>query len=428
VQIKDRFKHEPVIYRQFLNILQLYKDNNLDIASVKAKVANLFSRHTDLLARFSIFLPEQEPMTQEDMGGCGGGRLGMGGGGSRKHRRGEQDDDADDDIFMPEPGDDAGLLLYDLKSQIVAQHGHEAYRHFLKCLSLVTAGVLTPDEFGGMLHEKMLTGSGPLKSNFVHFKNLVGAKPSVYPTISEVDLTNCAKCGISYKKLPRDHLPPLCSGRTPFWNALLNDEWVSVSSGREDFGHMKRTQHEVAMFLCEDDRYELDMLVEANVSTMLAIKDRLAQLPEPEGDVMVDDDDDMADADEDKVERVRTLRERPTADNVAGDDAASYYFPGEEVLKPRNMKIVQMVYGDSWPELAALMRRAPGVTLRVLLKRLQRKDVEWRKTRRDMNRIWSTVYHNNYHKSLDHRSFQVTFLKSQLATQSTVLNHYKADF
>ena len=60
--------------------------------------------------------------------------------------------------------------------------------------------------------------------------------------------------GVSYKKLPRDYLPPLCSGRAPYYDGVLNDEWVSVSSGREDFGQMKRTQYEVAMFLCEDDR------------------------------------------------------------------------------------------------------------------------------------------------------------------------------
>jgi hypothetical protein len=45
------------------------------------------------------------------------------------------------------------------------------------------------------------------------------------------------------------------------------------------------------------------------------------------------------------------------------------------------MKVIQMVYGDSWPEIAALMRRAPGVTLRVVLLRLKKKDEEWRKTR-----------------------------------------------
>ena len=79
---------------------------------------------------------------------------------------------------------------------------------------------------------------------------------------------------------------------------------------------------------------------------------------------------------------------------TGADDELPPRFEGE-LLKPRHMKIVQMVYGDSWPEIAELMRRAPGVTLRVVLRRLQRKDSEWRKTRRDMNRIWSAVYHRS---------------------------------
>ena len=72
MQIKERFKDEPVVYREFLNILQLYKDNNLDIASVKAKVATLFFRHPDLLQRFSIFLPEQESMADVGVPGVAG--------------------------------------------------------------------------------------------------------------------------------------------------------------------------------------------------------------------------------------------------------------------------------------------------------------------------------------------------------------------
>ena len=67
-QIKKRFEHEPQIYREFLSILQQYKDNHLDITSVKAKVASLFHRHTDLLHKFSIFLPEQESMDGEGAG------------------------------------------------------------------------------------------------------------------------------------------------------------------------------------------------------------------------------------------------------------------------------------------------------------------------------------------------------------------------
>lgn len=41
----------------------------------------------------------------------------------------------------------------------------------------------------------------------------------------------------------------------------------------------------------------------------------------------------------------------------------------------------------------------------VVLPRLCQKDEEWRKARRDMNKIWREVYKDNYYKSLDHRSF-----------------------
>jgi paired amphipathic helix protein Sin3a len=391
-QIKDRFKYEPVIYREFLNILQLYKDNSLGIAAVKAKVAQLFRRHPDLLEKFSIFLPEQESMSSSSAtgGACGGGRgLWPAGKGLGKGRPTvlmqqtalpEDGNDDKEDVFRPSADDGGGLLLYDLRQQIISQQGHDSYRDFLKLLSLVSAGVLTPDEFAAVLHEKMLTGNGALKASFVGLKALMGARQAEFPAISDVDLTHCTKVGVSYKKLPREVLPPLCSGRTPYWQSVLNDEWVSVSSGREDFGQMKRTQYEVAMFLCEDDRYELDMLVEGNLSTMRAIRQRLAELPESEREAH-NSEDDAAEAegepdDDLKLERVRTLRERPPAtDAAASEEELPTYFAGD-ILKPRHMRIIQMVYGDNWPEISALMQRAPGVTLRVLLKRLQRKDAE----------------------------------------------------
>jgi len=75
-------------------------------------------------------------------------------------------------------------------------------------------------------------------------------------------------------------------------------------------------------------------------------------------------------------------------------------------LAPRHMKIVQMVYGDLWPEMIDHIKRAPQVTLKVIIQRLEQKDAAWRKARRDMNKIWNDVYRKNYHKSLDYRSFQ----------------------
>lgn len=46
---------------------------------------------------------------------------------------------------------------------------------------------------------------------------------------------------------------------------MLNDHWVSVTSGSEDysFKHMRKNQYEESIFRCEDDRFELDMLLES---------------------------------------------------------------------------------------------------------------------------------------------------------------------
>jgi hypothetical protein len=35
---------------------------------------------------------------------------------------------------------------------------------------------------------------------------------------------------------------------------LLNDEYVSIADSKDAFLHMRRTQYEIAMFVCEDDR------------------------------------------------------------------------------------------------------------------------------------------------------------------------------
>jgi paired amphipathic helix protein Sin3a len=43
---------------------------------------------------------------------------------------------------------------------------------------------------------------------------------------------------------------------------VLNDRWVSVTSGSEDysFKHMRKNQYEESLFRCEDDMYGLFVL------------------------------------------------------------------------------------------------------------------------------------------------------------------------
>ena len=41
----------------------------------------------------------------------------------------------------------------------------------------------------------------------------------------------------------------------------------------------------------------------------------------------------------------------------------------------------------------------------MVLSRLRQKDSEWRKVKQDMKPLFGKVFQQNYHKSLDHRSF-----------------------
>jgi paired amphipathic helix protein Sin3a len=52
-----------------------------------------------------------------------------------------------------------------------------------------------------------------------------------------------------------------------------------------------------------------------------------------------------------------------------------------------------------------LLKKNPTVAIPVILNRLEQKDAEWRKNREGMNVLWRKVFEQNYHKSLDHRSF-----------------------
>lgn len=55
---------------------------------------------------------------------------------------------------------------------------------------------------------------------------------------------------------PFQYQVPSASNRTDSEASVLNDLWVSVTSGSEDysFKHMRKNQYEESLFRCEDDR------------------------------------------------------------------------------------------------------------------------------------------------------------------------------
>ncbi|KQK08163.1 hypothetical protein BRADI_2g40052v3 [Brachypodium distachyon] len=188
--------------------------------------------------------------------------------------------------------------------------------------------------------------------------------------ISELDLSNCQRCTPSYRLLPKNYPMPPASCRTDLGVSVLNDLWVSVTSGSEDysFKHMRKNQYEESLFRCEDDRFELDMLLE---SVNVAIK------------------------------RVEELIQK-MQDNLIKPDSPIRI---DEHLTSLNLRCIERLYGDHGLDVMDVLRKNASVALPVILTRLKQKQEEWSRCRSDFNKVWAEIYAKNYHKSLDHRSF-----------------------
>uniref|UniRef100_A0A5B6ZFS1 Putative paired amphipathic helix protein Sin3-like 4 isoform X2 n=1 Tax=Davidia involucrata TaxID=16924 RepID=A0A5B6ZFS1_DAVIN len=188
--------------------------------------------------------------------------------------------------------------------------------------------------------------------------------------IQELDLSNCERCTPSYRLLPKNYPIPSVSQRTELGAEVLNDYWVSVTSGSEDysFKHMRKNQYEESLFRCEDDRFELDMLLESvNVTT----------------------------------KRVEELLDKIN-DNTIKTDSPIHI---EDHFTALNLRCIERLYGDHGLDVMDVLRKNAPLALPVILTRLKQKQEEWARCRSDFNKVWADIYAKNYHKSLDHRSF-----------------------
>ncbi|KAI3452783.1 hypothetical protein Pfo_009446 [Paulownia fortunei] len=196
-------------------------------------------------------------------------------------------------------------------------------------------------------------------------KEKIVAKP-----IQELDLSNSECCTPSYRLLPGNYPIPSVSCRTKIGTEVLNDHWVSVTSGSEDysFKHMRKNQYEESLFRCEDDRFELDMLLESVNATS---------------------------------ERVEELLDSTNAYTNKTDSS----FHIEDHLTALNLRCIERLYGEHGLDVMEVLRKNALLALPVILTRLKQKQEEWARCRSDFNKIWADIYAKNYHKSLDHRSF-----------------------
>lgn len=398
-KIKHRFSNNPDVYKTFLAALHSYHKEQKTIFEVYMEVANLFSEHPDLLEEFVLFLPENEAtlitsrLAQSGMGptgiGMGASSRGEGRGITAIPKRPAQPP------LPPSKSSKRARQAAGMSTRTAEESAFyervkrflgdkQAYSEFLKCLNLFCQDIIKMQDLVHLVHRFI----GSNEELFGWFKRYIGYtdQASVEGPIwklgsalvnehGELNLQACKKVG-SYRIYPKSHLLPKSSHRTAIGLEVLNDSMVSCpvfNSEDSTFIASKKNQYEEALFRCEDERFEMDLLIEYNLAT-IAVFEPLAK----------------------KVELMSTEeRSSFTLGPTLGGSSAVIY-----------KKAIKKIYGDKGDEVILGLQKNPAVAVPVVLRRLKQKDEEWRRVQRDWNKIWRDVHLKNYYKALDHQGIE----------------------
>ncbi|XP_028812536.1 paired amphipathic helix protein Sin3a isoform X2 [Denticeps clupeoides] len=437
-KIKNRFQGQPDIYKAFLEILHTYQKEQrnakdaggnytpaLTEQEVYTQVARLFKNQEDLLSEFGQFLPdanssamlskttaEKAESVRNDHGGTvkrhqlnNKQRFSQNGCPIRRHAVSPSTPPVKKPkCFVKEHqlaeankhGGGTESLFFERVRK--ALRSAEAYDNFLRCLILFNQDVISRAE----LVQLVVPFLGKFPELFSWFKNFLGYRESTHiesfpkerateGIAMEIDYASCRRLGPSYRALPKSYQQPKCTGRTPLCKEVLNDTWVSFPSWSEDstFVSSKKTQYEEHIYRCEDERFELDVVLETNLATMRVletVQKRLSRM---------------------SAEEQAKFR----LDNTLGGNS--------EVI---HRKAIQRIYGDKAADIIDGLKKNPAVSVPIVLKRLKTKDEEWREAQRGFNKIWREQNEKYYLKSLDHQGINFKQNDTKVFRSKTLLN------
>ncbi|XP_010510993.1 PREDICTED: paired amphipathic helix protein Sin3-like 5 isoform X1 [Camelina sativa] len=366
-KIKARFGGDDRAYKKFLDILNMYRKETKSLKEVYQEVTLLFQDHEDLLGEFVHFLPDfpgsasvNNPLfgritvphdRNSPFPAMHPKHL------EKKIRLRSRHDEYTEHSDQREDGDE----------NLVPYSAGNSLGRYLKVDD--TEGIHDYENNGGLEKDPENDRTAAFGRDIGSQKNLLSTN-HMAKAINELDLTDCAQCSPSYRRLPDDYPIQIPSYRNSLGEKVLNDHWVSVTSGSEDysFKHMRKNQYEESLFRCEDDRFELDMLLESVAAT---------------------------------IKRVEILLEKVNNNTISIVTPICI----REHLSELNLRCIERLYGDFGLDLMDFLKKNSHVALPVILTRLKQKQEEWARCRSDFGKVWAEVYAKNHHKSLDHRSF-----------------------
>ncbi|XP_078805388.1 SIN3 transcription regulator family member Aa isoform X3 [Oryzias latipes] len=448
-KIKNRFQGQPDIYKAFLEILHTYQKEQrnakeaggnytpaLTEQEVYAQVARLFKNQEDLLSEFGQFLPdanssvllnkttaEKAESVRNDHGFTtkklqlnNKQRPSQNGCQMRRHTGPGSTPPVKVHSVTKKP---KLLNLKDPSAADPSKHGGgteslffekvrkalrsaEAYDNFLRCLVIFNQEVISRAE----LVQLVLPFLGKFPELFNWFKNFLGYREmshiETYPKerategiAMEIDYASCKRLGSSYRALPKSYQQPKCTGRTPLCKEVLNDTWVSFPSWSEDstFVSSKKTQYEEHIYRCEDERFELDVVLETNLATIRVL------------------------------ETVQWKLSRMSAEEQAKFRLDNTLGGSSEVI---HRKAIQRIYGDKAADIIDGLKKNPAVSVPIVLKRLKTKEEEWREAQRGFNKIWREQNEKYYLKSLDHQGINFKQNDTKVLRSKSLLNEIES--
>lgn len=291
------------------------------------------------------------------------------------------------DVSLAEAGKYGSLTDFAFFDKIrKTLNSDRAYTDFLRCVKLYTMGVISSSDFLIMIQPFFVKAPELKKRLKELLRHRDDALEPTVPTTHgtgtskdrmtgefamDIDFASCKKYTESYRGLPSSYVAPRCGGRSELCNEVLNDTLVSFPSWSEDSSSViKKTMAEEQIFRCEEDRYQLDIVLENVNSTILAL----------EGIA-------------DKLSRMST------------DDQAKFRL--DNCLGGRSeflhRKTIHRLYKEHGAPTIDALKRNPAVAVPLVLHRLKAKASQLRDAKRSQQKIWNDQNQKYYMKSLDHQ-------------------------
>jgi paired amphipathic helix protein Sin3a len=285
----------------------------------------------------------------------------------------------------------------------------DVYDNFLRCLTLYNQEIVSKSELMTLITPFLSKEPELLKrfQEFLKFSSTPEALPlsvaqrqdhrAQTDTAAEIDVTQCKRLGTSYCALPKTSEPKKCSGRTALCKEVLNDIWVSFPSWSEDstFNTSRKTQYEEFIYRCEDERFELDVVIETNSATIRVL------------------------------EGVQKKMSKMSADELGRFKLDDSLGGTSQTIHQRALR---RIYGDKASDIIEGLKKNPNVAVPVVLRRLKAKEEEWREAQKGFNQQWREQNEKYYLKSLDHQGINFKHADTKALRSKSLMNQIETAY